>query len=139
MRDAVDATGREIKKLSDMDAMNLGYVSLLKDRHSRGLLEDECLVCGAAAKSGQLEELKALRAKNFPWNLSTCLLAASGGHLETLKWARENGCPWDEQTCAWAAKGGHLETLKWARENGAPWNEYARRFAASKGYVESEG
>jgi hypothetical protein len=166
MRDAVDATGREIKKLSDMDAMNLGYVSLLKDRHSRGLLEDECLVCGAAAKSGQLEELKALRAKNFPWNLCTCLLAASGGHLETLKWARENGCPWnvwtctyaarggqletlkwarengcpwDEQTCAWAAKGGHLETLKWARENGAPWNEYARRFAASKGYVESEG
>ena len=66
MRDAVDATGREIKKLSDMDAMNLGYVSLLKDRHSRGLLDDERLVCGAAAKSGQLEELKALRAKNFP-------------------------------------------------------------------------
>ena len=112
MRDAVDATGREIKKLSDREAMLDGNVSLLKDRHSRGLLEDECLVCGAAAKSGQLEELKALRAKNFPWNLSTCLLAASGGHLETLKWARENG---------------------------APWNEYARRFAASKGYVESEG
>ena len=116
MRDAVDATGREIKKLSDMDAMNLGYVSLLKDRHSRGLLEDECLVCGAAAKSGQLEELKALRAKNFPWNLSTCQLAASGGHLEVLKWARENGWPWDMLTCwetCWrAAEGGHLEVLK---------------------------
>ena len=166
MRDAVDATGREIKKLSDMDAMNLGYVSLLKDRHSRGLLEDEYLVCGAAARSGQLEELKAFRAKNFPWNQWTCAYAAEGGHLEVLKWARANDCPWDERTCSWAAtrghlevlkwarendcpwdertckhaaKGGHLETLKWARENGAPWNEYTRRLAASKGYVESKG
>ena len=121
MRDAVDATGREIKKLSDMDAVHLGYVSLLKDRHSRGLLEDKFLVCGAAARSGQLEELKALRAKNFPWNLSTCQLAASGGHLEVLQWARENGCPWDEETCTRAVKGGHLEVLKWARENGCPW------------------
>jgi hypothetical protein len=41
MRDAVDATGREIKKLSDVDAAELGYVSLLKDRHSRGLLSDD--------------------------------------------------------------------------------------------------
>ena len=164
MRDAVDATGREIKKLSDMDAAHLGYVSLLKDRHSRGLLEDEYLVCGAAARSGQLEELKALRAKNFPWNLSTCQLAASGGHLEVLKWARENdcqwdrytcacaargghlemlkwahenGCPWDGDTCMYAAKRGHLEVLQWARENGCPWNELTRELAASKGYVET--
>ena len=106
MRDAVDATGREIKKLSDMDAAHLGYVSLLKDRHSRGLLEDEYLVCGAAARSGQLEELKALRAKNFPWNLSTCQQRRAA----TSTCASENGCP----------SGGHLEVLKWARENGWP-------------------
>ena len=137
MRDAVDATGREIKKLSDMDAAHLGYVSLLKDRHSRGLLEDEYLVCGAAARSGQLEELKALRAKNFPWNLSTCLLAASGGHLETLKWARENGCPWNVWTCTYAARGGQLETLKWARENGCPWDEQTCAAAAEHGQLET--
>ena len=121
MRNAVDATGRAIKKLSDVEAMQLGNVSLLKDRHSRGVLRNKSLLCAAAARSGQLEELKALRAKNFPWNLSTCLLAASGGHLETLKWARENGCPWNVWTCTYAARGGQLETLKWARENGCPW------------------
>ena len=169
MRDAVDATGREIKKLSNGEAAHLGYVSLLKDRHSRGLLkgvEEWSLVCAAAARSGDLAELKALRAANFPWDSYTCARAARGGHLETLqwarangcpwdewtcseaaeggqlevlKWARENDCPWDERTCKYAAKGGHLETLKWARENGAPWNEYTRRLAASKGYVESKG
>ena len=41
MRDAVDATGRAIMKLSNRDVTNLGHVSLLKDRHSRGLLKDD--------------------------------------------------------------------------------------------------
>jgi len=119
----VDATGRAIKKLSDVEAaMELGNVSLLKDRHSRGVLRNKCLLCAAAARSGQLEELKALRAKNFPWDRETCACAAGGGHFEVLKWARENGCPWDGETCACAAGGGHLEVLKWARENGCPWD-----------------
>ena len=121
MRDAVDATGREIKKLSDVDAARLGYVSLLKERFSRGVLEEECLVCAAAATTGDLEALKELRcAENFPWDEETCAYAAYGGHLEVLMWARKNGCPWDEGTCARAAKGGHLEVLKWLRENGCP-------------------
>ena len=76
MRDAVDATGREIKKLSDWNAMHLGYFYVLKDRHLRGLLENDNYLCPAAAK---------------------------GGHLEVLKWLRENGCPWDEETCRYAA------------------------------------
>ena len=68
MRDAVDATGREIKKLSDREAVDLGYVTLLKERHTRGVLKDECLTCAAAARNGDLEELKALRAEKFPWD-----------------------------------------------------------------------
>ena len=139
MRDAVDATGREIKKLSDDDALDLGYVSLLKDRHSRGLLSDNRYhyPCAAAARNGDLQELKALRADEWPWNASTCAYAAYGGHLDVLKWARENGCPWDKKTCKNAAWGGHLEVLKWARENGCPWYKYTRQRAAEKGYVES--
>jgi hypothetical protein len=124
MRNAVDATGREIKKLSDEDAARLGYVSLLKERYSRGLLEHgclECLVCAAAARNGDLPALKALRAESLPWNADTCSAAAQNGHLEVLIWARANDCPWDGATCAYAAKGGHIETLKWARENGCPW------------------
>ena len=164
MRDAVDATGREIRNLSDLKAMDLGYVSLLKDRHSRGVLQSDSFLCVAAARSGQLEELKWARANFCPWDEETCCHAALGGHLEMLKWAIENGCPWDEETCchaalgghldvlkwaiengcpwdagtcAYAAKGGHLEVLKWARENGCPWDEYTRQRAASRGYVES--
>jgi hypothetical protein len=131
MRDAVDATGREIEQLSDEDAARLGYVSLLKDRHSRGLLDDEYLLCAAAARNGDLEMLKALRADDCPWDARTCTYAAAGGHpvvsrkhrgttttascasgrartrrraatSKTLKWAREKGCPWDcHRTCAY--------------------------------------
>ena len=136
MRDAVDATRREIKKLSDVEAMQLGNVSLLKDRHTRGVLQNKSLLCAAAARSGQLEELKALRAKNFPWDGLICTNAAKGGHLEVLKWARANDCPLDALTCANAAKGGHLEVLKWARANGCPWDEKTRDIAADIGYVE---
>ena len=136
MRNAVDATGRAIKKLSDVEAMQLGNVSLLKDRHTRGVLRNKSLLCAAAARSGQLEELKALRAKNFPWDWRTCAYAAKGGHLEVLQWARANGCPWDEWTCTAAADHGHLDVLKWARENGAPWEKWTREYAASMGYVE---
>ena len=136
MRDAVDATEREIKKLSDDEAVDLGNVSLLKDRHSRGVLKDECLTCAAAARNGDLEELKALRAEQFPWDWKTCARAAEGGHLEVLKWVRANGCPWADKTCWCAAEGGHLEVLKWARANGCPREEWTRRVAALIRYVE---
>ena len=139
MRKAVDATGREIKKLSDDEALDLGYVNLLKDRHSRGLLSAYRyhFPCAAAERNGDLQELKALRADEWPWNDLMCAHAAKNGHIEVLKWARKNECPWNGRTCAYAAEGGHLEVLKWARENGAPWTEDTRRVAASKGYVES--
>jgi hypothetical protein len=139
MRDAVDATGREIKELSDHEALDLGYVSLLKDRHSRGLLS-ACrnhFPCTAAARNGDLQELKALRADECPWDEKTCYFAAKYGHLEVLKWARANDCPWDEKTCRYAAEGGHLEVLKYLRENGCPWTYETLRLAARKGYVES--
>ena len=145
----MDATRRKIKKLSDQKAADLGYVGLLKDRRSRGVLRDEYLLCAAAARSGQLEELKALRADNFPWNrpstcataarpwdASTCACAALGGHLEVLKWARANGCPWNLLTCAKAAEYDHLEVLKWARANKCPWDEVTCAYAAKGGHLE---
>ena len=139
MRDAVDATGRKIKKLSNGEAAHLGYVSLLKDRHRRGVLLDryKLLLCAAAARNGDLEELKALRADKWPWDTRTCLFAARGGQLETLKWARANGCPWGVGTCECAAQGGHLEVLKWARENGCPWDaEETCALAVQGGHLE---
>ena len=112
MRDAVDATGRKVEVLGEWQAATRGYHSTLKCLRRRGELEDECLLCAAAAKNGDLEVLKALRAEDSPWNESTCTHAAQGGQLEVLKWGRANNCPWDEGTCALAAWGGQLEVLK---------------------------
>ena len=124
MRAAVDATGRKVEEFEEKDAADRGYLSTLKCLRRRGRLSDERLLCAAAARIGDLEALKALRAENFPWDEKTCACAAAGGHLEVLKWARENDCPWDEWTCACAAAGGHLEVLKWARANDCPWDEW---------------
>ncbi|MDA9097840.1 ankyrin repeat domain-containing protein [bacterium] len=92
-------------------------------------------LCQAAARSGQLEELKVLLANDAPrilprsawtpgcdpWTVDTCSAAARGGHLEVLQWLRSGAaCSWNRDTCLAAAKGGHLETLWWARANGCP-------------------
>ena len=123
MRDAVDATGRKVKRFGQYDALERGYLSTLKCLRRRGRLSDERLLCAAAARNGDLEALKALRrAENFPWDEKTCTNAAWGGHLNVLKWARENDCPWNWRTCACAAKYGQLEVLKWARANGCLWD-----------------
>ena len=116
MRAAVAATGRTVMMPSEDEAVEKGYLSTVKDMHSRGRLSDTRLLCAAAAASGQLEELKALRAENFPWGKQTCAKAAYGGHLETLQWARENGCPWNIVVVrAHATKGCHLEMVEWLR------------------------
>ena len=112
MRAAVAATKRTIKKPNEYEAVRKGYLTTLKHMHSRGRLSLEECLCAAAAVSGQLEELKSLRAEKWPWDESTRWNAAYGGHLEVLKWARKNDCPWNEQTCACAAQAGHLEVLK---------------------------
>ena len=123
MRDAVDASGRKIEGFGENEAVSRGYLSTLMCLRRRGKLTNERLLCAAAARNGDLEALKALRAENFPWDERTCAFAAGGGHLETLKWLRENDCPWDEDTCWCAARGGHLEVLKWLRENDCPWDK----------------
>ena len=110
MRDAVDATGRRVEEFGEEDAVQRGYVSTLKCRRRRGKLKNVRLLCAAAARNGDLEALKALRAENFPWNGSTCAFAAQYGHLEVLKWARENGYPWREVTRRLAVSFGDVDT-----------------------------
>ena len=66
MRDAVAATVREIKEVSEEDAAMLGYLSTLKHLHSRGRLERKEILCAVAARNGQLEVLKWLRGEWVP-------------------------------------------------------------------------
>ena len=136
MRDAVDATGRKIEVVEEHSAAALGYLTTLKSLRRRGPLKNESLLCAAAARNGDLEELQALREAKFPWDNWTCGFAAASGHLEVLQWAHENGCPWDEKTCGCAAGLGQLEVLKWVRANGCPWDEWTCVCAAEGGHLE---
>jgi hypothetical protein len=85
MRDAAAATGLRFEELDEDDALNLGCLSALQRRQRRGLLSRQERLCEAAARSGQLEELKVLRENGTPWSVSTCWAAARGGHLEVLQ------------------------------------------------------
>ena len=137
MRSAVAETGREVRDPgSDIQAVELGCLSTLKHRQSRGRLSHQEYLCQAAARSGQLEELKVLRENGCPWDANTCSGAARGGNIEVLQWARANGCPWDKYTCARAARGGHLEVLQRLRANDCPWDEYTCHHAAYGGHFE---
>jgi hypothetical protein len=165
MRDAVDATGRKIEELREDDAAERGYLSTLKCLRRQGRLCNNRLLCAAAARSGDLDELKSFRAEEISWDKRTCAYAAERGDLEMLQWARDHDCPWSEYTCEfaaergdlvilkwarengcslgrkelmceYAAKGGHFEVLKWARENGCPWDGRTCYLAAEGGYLE---
>jgi len=123
MREAVDATGREIEDYREDNAAHFGYLTTLRCYQRYRGLRNESRLCQAAARNGDLEALKALRDENVPWNELTCSYAALGGHFEVLKWLHEEGCDWDMNTCAHAALKGHFEILKWARANGCPWDD----------------
>ena len=81
MRDAVAATGLEFEELDEDRAVNLGCLSAVKRLQRGGRLSRQEYLCQAAARSGQLEELKALRENDTPWDTDTCWRAAAGGHL----------------------------------------------------------
>ena len=121
MRNAVTGTGLRFEELGEISAVNLGCLSALQRLQRGGRLSRQEYLCYAAARSGQLEELKALRENGCPWHEMTCMGAAMGGHLDMLQWARANSGPWNEKTCEGAARGGQLEVLQWLRANGCPW------------------
>ena len=134
MRAAVAETGLRLNDLGEKRAVELGCVSAVQSMQRQGRLSRRELLCQAAARSGQLEKLKELRADGWPWDRGTCSAAALGGHLEVLQWARANGCPWDIRTCHKAAEGGHLKVLLWARKNGCPCDENELHIAARSGH-----
>ena len=136
MCDAVAGTGLRFKELEECKVADLGCLSAVQRMQRRGRLSRQELLCAAAARSGQLEELKVLRADGWPWDAETCHAAANSGHLEVLQWLRANGCLWNWATRAYAAGGGHLEVLQWARASRCPWNDFTCTMAAKGGHLE---
>lgn len=74
-------------------------------------------VCSIAAKFGRLDILKWAKDLGFEvHDDEVCTEAAKIGRLDILQWARENKCKWDHTTWHAAAEGGHLDVLKWGLE-----------------------
>ena len=72
MRDAVAETGLRFAELDEMRAMELGCLSAAQRLQRGGRLSRQELLCVAAARGGNLVELKVLRANGCPWDTSTC-------------------------------------------------------------------
>ena len=90
-----------------------------------------------AAKKGNFELLKWLRANHWIFNVTTCYSAAEGGNLEMLKWAIANGYEWEkDQMCRKAAASGNLDMLKWVVQIGCPLESEVCTIAAEKGNLE---
>ena len=85
MRDEVAGTGVRFKELGEYRAVKLGCLSALQRLQRGGRLSRQESLCEAAAGSGQLDELKLLRADGCLWDKWTCKSAARGGHLDVLR------------------------------------------------------
>jgi hypothetical protein len=157
MRDAVDATGREVKELKALEAAEIGCISVLERLHENGHLSlptavspqnsahvvDLGLLYRVTARFGQLEVLKWLRAKNVwwdhlvkGWHFYAFAGAAEGGNIEIIEWVLASGQQWDSAVCGSAALFGQLEVLKWLHTNGCPWDEWTCASAAKGGHLE---
>jgi hypothetical protein len=160
MRDAVDATGREVKELTALEAAEIGCISVLERLHQNGHLSlptavppqnsahvvDVDLLYRVTARSGQLEVLKWLRAKSVGWDppvegwqfyaFRAFAGAAEGGNIEIIKWVLASGQQWDAAVCRSAALFGQLEVLKWLHTNGCPWDKETCACAAKGGHLE---
>ena len=140
MRDTVSATGLRFEEMDENEAVELGCLSVLRRLQRQGRLSHQEYLCAAAARSGQLEELKVLRADGTPWDKLTCWAAASGGHLEVLLWAKANGCPRDEMELHIATESGHEAVVRALIKADADVNKAADDsvtpliFAAQKGH-----
>ena len=54
---------------------------------------------------------------------SACKIVAQHDQLEILKWLRSKKYPWNEEVCDWATVGEDYNMLQWLHLNGCPWDE----------------
>lgn len=110
-------------------------LNIIKWLHNKRYPWDHYL-CTNAAKYGRFEILKWAQEHGCGWNEDTFEAAARYGDLTMLKWMKESGCPYDERVCTAAAIIGNLVMLKWARINDFNWNSMVTTYAAEYGNLE---
>lgn len=115
-----------------------GHVHVLDWLFRRGRLAREGELCYAAAEGGQLDVLRWLRARGFPWDKTTykaalpyycyySVVVAETGNLDVLRFLHASGCPWDASICGdghdagmAAAQQGQVDMLEWLHARGVP-------------------
>jgi len=78
--------------------------------------------CCEAAENGALDNLKWLRANDFPWSERVMIKAASHEHVDVLEWAHDNGCGWSARVTHAAAQHNSPDALLWLLKAGCPYN-----------------
>ena len=117
-----------------VNAIQNGYMDIVVNYHNQNYKIDNA--CEIAASGNQLEMLKWLRDKNYPFDEKVCRAAAKHKHFDLLKWLHENGCPWDRKTTVKVIRSGNLEMLKWLFErknSGGAFDKYMLLYAAESG------
>lgn len=112
--------------LKRLEENNWTYSDKFSNKYPLCLLNDLSHMkdsCKNEASRGDLDELKHLHEKGYPWNIFTTINAATNGKLNCLKYAHEMGCPWNRDVCSSAARNCHLDCLTYAHEMGCPWTK----------------
>lgn len=101
-------------------AVRYGRVEVMEWAHQEGHAIHKwhgSLLCAEAAKYGQLQALRWLRANHQRWDCQTISDTACYGHLNIFSIRDENGCHWDSsKTCSVAVRHGHLSILQYVRD-----------------------
>ena len=86
-----------------------------------------------ACRYGELELVKTLRERGFPWDSNAYCAAAQYGHLDVMIYLHENGCPWKCEAYKYAVRGGQVKCMKFLFEEYCPWDQEATlEFAVSQ-------
>ncbi len=102
-----------------------------------GFAYDEETIFEKAAYGGNLDVLKWLYERKFPFNEQVFASCAEKGHLEIMKWLKDNEFPYDEDVFASAAFSGSKECLEWLFENGFPYDADTFKYAVLNGNREN--
>ncbi|CAN0574190.1 unnamed protein product, partial [Ectocarpus sp. 12 AP-2014] len=90
-----------------------GFLPIVKWAHEKGQELDSTLL-GTAAVHGHFELVKYIHFKGLrEYSIAAILHAALRGDLQTVKWLREKGYPWSDGICTLLARRGHLQALQY--------------------------
>ena len=92
-----------------------------------------CYAIRDVASTGNLEILRELHQRGYPWAQHVAMAAIEGGHLQCLQYMHFNGCKIGSMDCDIAAASGQLACLRYLHEQGCPWRQNMMCDLAAKG------